>query len=65
MSVSGFSTLSKISQLIPTYLPPAPELVPILSEKYFFVTLRTFRSGLVETPTPEGRWHFVIILIVI
>lgn len=65
MSVSVFSTLSKISQLIPTVSAPPPDLLPILSEKYFFVPLRTLKSGFLATPTPEGRGHFVIILIVI
>lgn len=63
MSVSEISTLSKISQLNPTHPPPAPDYVPILSELFFFVPLRTLRSGLVETPSPEGRRHNVIILI--
>ena len=63
MSVSEISTLSKISQLIPTHQPPAPDFVPILSEKYFFVPLRTLRSGFLANPTPEGRGHNVIILI--
>lgn len=50
MSVSGFSTLSKISQLIPTHLPPPPDYLPILSEKYFFVSLRTLRYAFYLTP---------------
>lgn len=64
MSVSEISTLSKISQLIPTYPRPPPDLLPILSELFFFVPLRTLRNGFIDTPKPEGRGHSVIILII-
>lgn len=50
MSVSEISTLSKISQLIPTHQPPPPDYLPILSEKYFFVSLRTLRYAFFLTP---------------
>ena len=50
MSVSDISTLSKISQLIPTNQRPPPDYLPILSEKYFFVPLRTLRFAFFLTP---------------
>lgn len=50
MSVSDISTLSKKRQLIPTYLLPPPDYLPILSEKYFFVPLRTLRYAFYLTP---------------
>lgn len=50
MSVSVFSTLSKKRQLNPTYRTPPPDYLPILSEKYFFVPLRTLRFAFFLTP---------------
>lgn len=50
MSVSDISTLSKKRQLNPTHLPPPPDYLPILSEKYFFVSLRTLRYAFYLTP---------------
>ena len=50
MSVSDISTLSKICQLIPTNQRPPPDYLPILSEKYFFVPLRTLRYAFYLTP---------------
>ena len=50
MSVSEISTLSKKRQLNPTNLRPPPDYLPILSEKYFFVTLRTLRCAFYLTP---------------
>lgn len=50
MSVSEISTLSKKRQLNPTNHRPPPYYLPILSEKYFFVSLRTLRSAFFLTP---------------
>lgn len=50
MSVSDISTLSKKRQLNPTYRTPPPDYLPILSEKYFFVSLRTLRYAFYLTP---------------